>query len=272
MVDINIDITPQVNVISTPLRRKLPLRRAACVFMNVADSQRWQLWRQMFAKCAGVTFSSSEWNNLFWTSSIIWVLWQDTHARPPLPSSVFLLSLSFLRIKKQTESQMNPMQFLSSAAIHILDRARLGKSLELFTPNTPTPPSSTTIAHPHLPSTSPPPLPSSSYSSSFFLSSPKWDAHVWSPEPICRPMWHPSLQTWALCLPLLAKRRGIIFIPQTRGYAPMISNACLAHCQGWFGPSAKPIILISLSLYFNSHGQCRFTAEHIREIKISLRN
>lgn len=67
----------------------------------------------------------------------------------------------------------------------------------------------------------------------------------------------------------LAKRRGIIFIPQTRGYAPMISNACLAHCQGWFWPGAKPIILISLSLYFNSRRQCRFTAEHIREIKIS---
>lgn len=85
-------------------KEKLPLQHSVCVFMNAVCSQRWQLRWQMFANVQERFSVQSEWNNLFWTSSIIWVLWQETDTRPPLPSSVFLLPLSLFPIKKQTES------------------------------------------------------------------------------------------------------------------------------------------------------------------------
>lgn len=207
-------------------------------------------------------FTSSEWNNLLWTSSLVPTALTGNRSPPPLPLILFN-SFSLLPIKKQTESQIDPTPLLSSAAIHILDRASLGKSLQLFIPH----PQITHI-HPHMPTIF------ISLSSTLLLLL----LLLYKMRCPCLIAWA-NLQTHVAPFPpdlgivpprSLAKRRGIIFIPQTRGYAPVISNAFLAHCRGWFWPGAKPIILISLSLCFNSRRQCRFTARYIRLNKKKL--
>lgn len=200
----------------------------------------------------------------------------DKKQTPSSSSLLILSTLSLFPIKKQTESQINPLRFLCSAAIHISDCARPGKSLELFTPPLPKPPHNQTPTLPsplphtfylHLPlllpfstSSCPTPLPSSAPLQNEMPMSDRLSQFADPCGTVPSRPGHCASRS-------LAKRRGIIFIPQTGRYAPMISNACLAHCQGWFWTGAKPIILISLSLYFNSYRQCRFTAEHIREIK-----
>lgn len=145
-----------------------------------------------------------------------------------------------LPIKKQTESQINPLQFLSSAAIHILHCARMGKSLELFTPsllNYPPPPPLRNRSRPYsTPSTKTPhmhdshlhPLHPLSSSSPLQNEMPASDRLSQFADPCGTLPFRPG----HCASRSLAKRRGIIFIPQTRGYAPMISNACLAHYQG----------------------------------------
>lgn len=156
---------------------------------------------------------------------------KERHLFPPLS----FYSFSLLPIKIQTDSHINPAQFLSSAAVPIPDCARLGKSFDLFTPTHP-PPNATTI---HLPSYAFPPAPTPP--SSFLLQNemPMSDRLSQFADPCGTHPFRPG----HCASRSLAKRRGIIFIPQTGGYAPMISNACLAHCQGWFWPNAKPILL-----------------------------
>lgn len=46
------------------------------------------------------------------------------------------------------------------------------------------------------------------------------ELRVWSPEPICQLMWHPSHQTWALCLLHSGIACQIIFIPLPPSFHP----------------------------------------------------
>lgn len=248
---------------------KLPLQRSVCVFMNAACSKHRQLQQQMFANVQ--QRFSVHLNEIICSELPPSADFPDKKKAPtpphPSSSSVFFL----LPIKKQTGSQINPIPLQCSHPHPGL--CQVGEIIGIVYPNTRTTPAKTTttvcthtshLPPPFQPLLLPhPPPPSSPLQNEMPVS----DRLSQFADPCGTHPFRPG----HCASRSLAKRRGIIFIPQTRGYAPMISNACLAHCRGWFWPSAKPIILISLSLYFNSHRQCRFTAEHIREIKISLR-
>lgn len=94
------------------------------------------------------------------------------------------------------------------------------------------------------------------------------ELRVWSPEPICQLMWHPSHQTWALCLLHSGIACQIIFIPLPPSFHPFHphptpfytppppqknawicatdSESPALALSGSFWLDAKPIILISL--------------------------
>ncbi|KAK2890374.1 hypothetical protein Q8A73_018674 [Channa argus] len=163
----------------------------------------------------------------------------ERHSRCDFSSSSLVCRVP----EKQTESQINPLQFLSSAAIHILDCARLGKLLELFTPTLPnTQPPTTTFTPP----SKPPPI-IHTHTHTFHLQlplllllpTPPSSSPLQNEMPVsdrlsqfADPCGTLPFRPGHCASRSLAKRRGIIFIPQTRGYTPMISNACLAHCRG----------------------------------------
>lgn len=218
---------------------KLPLQRLVCVFMNAVCSQHWQLQRQMFANVQEWFSVHLNKNNLFRTSSISRLLWQEEGTHPPFSSSsVFFLRI--LPIKKQTESQINPIPLQCSHPHPGL--CQVGEIIGIVYPQHTHYPRQYHhhSVHTYLPSSSPFPAPSPPSSSPFlFFSSTKWDARVWSPEPICRPMWHPSLQTWALCLSLPGKEaRNYFYPPNTwictndfKCLPRTLSGLILAMCQ-----------------------------------------
>lgn len=114
------------------------------------------------------------------------------------------------------------------------------------------------------------------------------ELRVWSPEPICQLMWHPSHQTWALCLLHSGIACQIIFIPlppsfhpfhphptpfytppppkKMHGYARLIPKARLSHCQDRFGSMPNLLYWSLFSAHLNGPRQCRFRAEHIKQI------
>lgn len=270
MVDIKIDITPEVNIIIQPLQRKLVFIHSGLCIHTYGLQSGTATSAANVCKCTETIFSSSEWNNLFWTSSLIWLLWQETDS---------LLSLSLSPNKETNRKPNKPVAVPLQCSHPHPGRCQVGEIIGIVYPHPSHPPSTTAFTPPPNTSTThtyTPPI-FISHSSSF-LPTPPSSSPLQNEMPVsdrlsqfADPCGTLPFRPGHCASRSLAKRRGIIFIPQTRGYAPMISNACLAHCQGWFWPCAKPIILISFSLYFNSHRQCKFTAEHIREIKISLR-
>lgn len=213
---------------------KLPLQRSVCVFMNAACSQHWQLQRQMFANVQ--ERFSVHLNEIICSELPPSSDFSDKKKTPTPPPSVFFLCL--LPIKKQTDSQINPIPLQCSHPHPGL--CQVGEITGIVYPQHTHHPRQYHHhgVHTYLPSSSPFPAPSPPSSSYFFFST-KWDARVWSPEPICRPMWHPSLQTWALCLSLPGKEaRNYFYPPNTwictndfKCLPRTLSGLILAKCQ-----------------------------------------
>lgn len=256
MVDIKSDVTPEVNVISQPLS---PLR----VFIPRVYTQHLQLQWQMFASV-----------QKRYSVHLNEIICSEHPPSSDCSDKQETDSLSLSPNKETNREPNKPVAIPLQCSHPHPGRCQVGEIIGVVYPTTTTftPPATQqyTLTPPifislllllHHPT--PPPAPSSSPLQNEMPVSDRLSQFA---DPCGTLPFRPG----HCASRSLAKRRGIIFIPQTRGYAPMISNACLAHCQGWFWPCAKPIILISLSLYFNSHRQCKFTAEHIREIKIWL--
>lgn len=169
-----------------------------------------------------------------------------TPARPPPPLSVLPLFLS--PPNKETNREPNkpvavplqcshphpgPCQVGEIIGIVYPQHSRPPPHTHIHTPSATTaacthashlpPPSSSPSLPPHPPPPSPPPS-----SSPLQNEMPVSDRLSQFADPCGTHPFRPG----HCASRSLAKRRGIIFIPQTRGYAPMISNACLAHCRG----------------------------------------
>lgn len=253
---------------------ELPLQRSVCVFMNAACSQHRKLQQQMFANVQ--ERFSVHLNEIICSELPPSTDCSDKKKAPTTPLLLLFLCL-FSPSPPNKETNREPNKPNSSPVQPSTSRTvpGWGNHWNCLPPTRAPPPPKPPPRHAHTP---PIFLPLSSPLSSL-LPAPPPSSPLQNEMPVsdrlsqfADPCGTHPFRPGHCASRSLAKRRGIIFIPQTRGYAPMISNACRAHCQGWFWPCAKPIILISLSLYFNSHRQCRFTAEHIREIKISLRH
>lgn len=97
----------------------------------------------------------------------------------------------------------------------------------------------------------------------------KWDAHVWSPEPICRPMWHPSLQTWALCLPAPWQGGEELFLSPKHADAHHWFLMPPSHIVGDGTGEVPNLLYWSLFLWISMAAEN--TGEHIKETEIHLR-
>ncbi len=90
-------------------------------------------------------------------------------------------------------------------------------------------------------------------------------------KPICQPMWHPTHQAQAARLLLSGNACWIIFSPppppkKMWRYARLNPNARLWHCRDHFGLLPNVLYWSLFSMQFNGSAQCRFRAEHIRQI------